>query len=137
MASFDDLKAKYQSVLQVIQTQQVHMKNLHMEGSKLVMKGVAPSQDAANAVWNEIKRINPAADDISADFPIDTNLKTAQPQASSANIYVVKAGDTLSKISKQFYGNANDYMKIFDANRDKLSDPNKIQPGQELKIPAA
>jgi len=46
-------------------------------------------------------------------------------------------GDTLSNISKRFYGSPNEYMKIFDANRDQLTDPNKIQVGQELKIPAA
>ena|SRR5262245_6132285 len=131
MASFEELKTKYQSVLQVIQNQQVHLANLHMEGGKLLMKGAAPSQEAANAVWDEIKRVNSKLDDIIADFPIDTSLK-----ASSMKTYTVKAGDTLSKISKQFYGNSNQYMKIFDANRDKLSDPDKIQPGQELKIPA-
>jgi nucleoid-associated protein YgaU len=135
MASFEELKAKYQTVLQVVQDQQVQMKNLHLEGNKLVMRGVAPSQEAANAVWDEIKRINPKADDVNADFPVDSSLKTAA--AGSAKMYTVKSGDTLSKISKQFYGNANDYMKIFNANRDKLNDPDKIQPGQELKIPAA
>jgi nucleoid-associated protein YgaU len=132
MATFDDLKAKYQSVLQVVQKQQVHMANLHMQDGKLLMKGTAPSQEAANAVWDEIKRINPRLDDIVADFPIDTSMKV-----DATKTYTVKAGDTLSKISKQFYGNANDYMKIFDANKDKLTDPDKIQPGQELKIPAA
>ena len=49
----------------------------------------------------------------------------------------MKPGDTLSKISKQFYGDANKYMKIFEANRDKLKDPDKIQVGQELVIPEA
>jgi len=49
--------------------------------------------------------------------------------------YEIKSGDTLSKISKQFYGNANEYMRIFYANRDKLSDPDKIQAGQKLVIP--
>ena len=49
--------------------------------------------------------------------------------------YTVQAGDSLSKIAKQFYGNANAYMKIFEANKDQLSDPNKIQIGQVLKIP--
>jgi len=49
----------------------------------------------------------------------------------------VQPGDTLSKIAKQFYGNANAYMKIFDANKDQLSDPNNIKVGQELVIPAA
>jgi LysM repeat protein len=136
MPTFEELKAKYQSVLQVIQDQQIQMKNLHIEGNKLVMKGVAPSLEAANAVWNEIKRINPKGDDVSADFPVDTNLKAA-PAAASVKLYTVKSGDTLSKISKQFYGDPNAYMKIFNANRDKLNDPDKIQPGQELKIPAA
>jgi nucleoid-associated protein YgaU len=134
MASLDELKAKYQSVLQVIQNQQVSVKNLHVQDNKLFIKGVAPSQEAANKVWDEIKRVNPRADDITADFPIDTSM---QRQAASVQTYKVKAGDTLSKISKQFYGSPNEYMKIFEANKDKLSDPDKIQVGQELKIPAA
>jgi nucleoid-associated protein YgaU len=50
-------------------------------------------------------------------------------------IYEVKSGDTLSKIAKTEYGNANDYMLIFEANKDILKDPNKIYPGQKLKIP--
>ncbi len=50
-------------------------------------------------------------------------------------IYVVKAGDTLSRISKQYYGDANKYSRIFDANRDVLQDPDKIYPGQNLRIP--
>jgi len=131
MATFEELKTKYQSVLQVIQSQQVHLANLHIENGKLLMKGTAPSQEAANAVWDEIKRVNSKLDDIIADFPIDPTLK-----AAASNTYTVKPGDTLSKISKQFYGSPNEYMKIFNANRDKLTDPDKIQPGQELKIPA-
>jgi nucleoid-associated protein YgaU len=135
VASFEELKSKYQSVLKVAQDNKVQMANLHQQDGKLFIKGTAPSQDAANAVWNELKRINPKLDDVTADFPIDAT----QAQAAQTNVktYTVKAGDTLSKISKDFYGNANDYMKIFNANRDKLQDPDKIQPGQELKIPAA
>ena len=147
MASFDQLKAKYQSVLQVIQDEQVSLKNLHLQDDKLFIKGVAPSLDAANKVWDEIKRVNPSADDITADFPVDTSMQVQRPQqpqqteqkqeTSNVRMYTVKAGDTLSKISKQFYGSANDYMKIFNANTDQLSDPDKISVGQELKIPAA
>jgi len=50
-------------------------------------------------------------------------------------MYVVKSGDSLSKIAKSYYGNANDYKKIAEANN--IPDPDKIQAGQQLKIPAA
>jgi len=135
MPSFEELKAKYQSVLQVIEKQKVSVKNLHLQDNKLFIKGVAPSLEAANKVWDEIKRINPKADDITADFPVDPSIQ--QHQTVDIRTYRVKPGDTLSKISKQFYGSANEYMKIFEANRDTLTDPDKIQVGQELKIPAA
>jgi len=142
MAAFDDLKAKYQSVLDVVQKQQVRMANLHMQDGKLFMKGTAPSQQAANAIWDAIKRVNPKMDDIMADFPIDTTMQTGSTQMPSAKTgstrtYKVKPGDTLSKISQQFFGDPNQYQRIFDANRDKLNDPDKIQVGQELRIPAA
>lgn len=131
MASLDELKGKYQTVIQLIQDHGVQLANLHVQDGKLYMKGFAPSLEAANKVWDEIKRINPKLDDITADFPVDAS------KASVAKTYTVKPGDTLSKIAKQFYGNANDYMRIFNANKDQLKDPNQVQVGQELKIPAA
>ena len=144
MASFEELKAQYQSVITTIQSQGVRVANLHHQDGKLVIKGMAPTLEAANAVWDEIKRVNPRMDDIIADFPVDSS-KAATPTAGPARaqggqtpqMYTVKPGDTLSKISKQFYGNPNDYMKIFNANRDKLKDPDQISIGQELKIPPA
>lgn len=51
-------------------------------------------------------------------------------------IYTVESGDNLSKIAKHFYGNANEWKKIFEVNRDQLTDPDQIKPGQMLKIPA-
>lgn len=146
VASFEELKKKYQSALRVAQDKHIQMANLHLQDGKLFMKGTAPSTDAANAVWDELKRINPRLDDVMADFPVEAGrsaaaqsppTQTAANRSADTKMYVVQSGDTLSKISKQFYGNANDYMKIFNANRDKLEDPNKIKPGQELKIPAA
>ncbi|MDW2983083.1 MAG: LysM peptidoglycan-binding domain-containing protein [Rhodanobacter sp.] len=56
--------------------------------------------------------------------------------ADKATSYTVVAGDNLSKIAKHFYGNANAWKRIFDANRDQLSDPDRIRVGQVLKIPA-
>jgi nucleoid-associated protein YgaU len=132
MASLDDFKSKYQTVIERIEAEGVQLANLHVQDGKLFMKGTAPSLEAANKVWDEIKRINPKLDDITADFPVISSTKT-----SAAQTYTVKAGDTLSKISKQFYGSTTDYMRIFNANKDQLKDPDQIKVGQELKIPPA
>ena len=69
-----------------------------------------------------------------ADF---SNVEAgATSTAAAAQTYTVAKGDTLSKIAKQFYGNANRWHEIFDANRDQISNPDLIRPGQVLKIPA-
>jgi len=61
------------------------------------------------------------------------SVDLSQPEAK---FYTVVKGDTLSKIAKEFYGNANAYTKIFEANKPMLSHPDKIYPGQNLRIPA-
>ena len=63
------------------------------------------------------------------------NMMSVDQSAPEATYYTVVAGDTLSKISKTNYGDPNKYMKIFEANKPMLSDPNKIYPGQVLRIP--
>jgi len=133
MANLDQLKQKYASVLDLIKKRNVRLDHLHVQDDKLVMQGAAPNQDIKNEVWTEIKRVDPNYGDLACDISIDPSLPApaAKPQT-----YTVRSGDTLSKISKQFYGDANQYMRIFEANQDQLKDPNKIQIGQELKIPA-
>jgi LysM repeat protein len=148
MDRLEELKQKYASVLEVVKNQGVRLSHLHVQDNKLFMQGAAPSEEIKNAVWNQIKAVNPAYNDITADITIDSSLP--KPSSSSAAAaaaaagaapaeqrYTVQPGDSLSKIAKQFYGNANDYMRIFEANKDKLGDPNKVQVGQELVIPAA
>ena len=61
-------------------------------------------------------------------------LKAPAVQAK-VEYYIIKKGDTLSAIAKQFYGKANDYPKIFEANREVIKDPNLIFPGQKIRIP--
>lgn len=68
------------------------------------------------------------------EMPDFSDVKSGA-SSTAATVYEVKAGDSLSKIAKQFYGSGNAWKKIFDANADVLRDPNKIQPGQKLKIP--
>lgn len=65
---------------------------------------------------------------------VDNLMAVAEP-APQAQFYTVVSGDTLSKISKQYYGDANKYHTIFDANRPMLDHPDKIYPGQVLRIP--
>ena len=63
----------------------------------------------------------------------------AQPKATTPEpapqTYEVKSGDSLSRIARQFYGNANEWRKIYEANRDQIKDPDLIYPGQRLRIP--
>jgi LysM repeat protein len=138
---FNELQQKYQTALNVIDQQGVQLQNLHVEDNKLYVKGTAPSQDVANHVWDQVKLVNPSLDDLTLDLSVAQGQAAAaaaqsEQQNQAANqSYTVKSGDTLSKISRHFYGNTNEYMRIFYANRDKLHDPDKIQVGQELVIP--
>jgi len=66
---------------------------------------------------------------------VHDNLVVDKPEPE-AKFYTVVKGDTLSKISKQHYGDANKYMRIFEANKPMLKDPDKIYPGQVLRIPS-
>ena len=135
MADLEQLKQKYASVLQLIKSRNVRLDHLHVQGDKLVMQGAAPNESIKNDVWSAIKAVDPKFSDLSADISVDSSLP-APATAATGQTYTVKSGDTLSKIAKQFYGDANQYMRIFEANKDQLDDPNKVQVGQELKIPA-
>ncbi|HEY8272475.1 MAG TPA: peptidoglycan-binding protein LysM [Pseudobdellovibrionaceae bacterium] len=66
---------------------------------------------------------------------VQDNLRVRKP-APESQFYTVQSGDTLSKIAARFYGDAKKYSQIFDANRPMLSDPDKIYPGQNLRIPS-
>jgi nucleoid-associated protein YgaU len=138
---FEQLKQKYQSVQNAMAQQQVRLQNLNMQGDKLFMRAEAPSQQAKNRVWDQIKLVDPSYSDLIVDISVSESAARTQTAGASigggqqSRTYTVQAGDSLSKISRQFYGNAGDYMKIFNANRDQLTDPNKIQAGQQLVIP--
>jgi nucleoid-associated protein YgaU len=120
-------------------------KSVHFDGSaqeengKLHFKGTANSQDDANKIWDAIKTIPEWQKEVQADIKVSA-AGAAKPVAtggqSGVKTYTVKPGDTLSKIAKEQLGDANAYSEIFNANRDQLADPDKIKPGQVLKIPA-
>lgn len=124
MASFEDLKQKYNPVLEKGHEVGLRVENLQMEGDKLLLRGIVPSDFAKSRLWDEIKRVDAAVGDLTADI----NVKAGE-------VYTVASGDTLSKIAKRFYGDTNAYQKIFEANRDKLANPDRIQVGQDLRLP--
>jgi nucleoid-associated protein YgaU len=129
MPSFEQLKAKYQAVIDLAKQRGVQLKNVNLEGEKLLIRAAAPNQAIKDELWNKIKAIDAKFADLTADITVDSSLP------APAKVYEVVGGDTLSKISKKFYGDAGKYMKIFEANKDQLKDPDKIKVGQKLKIP--
>jgi len=130
-------------------------KQLGMEGSaeekdgKLNFHGTVKSEDEKNRIWNAIKSVPEWQKEVMADIRVKAGAQQPQQQGGSSQsipqptpakasmkTYTVKSGDTLSEIAKRELGSANKYMDIFNANRDLLSDPDKIKPGQVLKLPA-
>ena len=103
---------------------------------KLHFTGTVKSDADKNEIWQAIKTIPTWKDDIVADIKVTGGGGTAGATGTAGKTYTVKAGDTLSAIAKEQLGSANAYMKIFEANRDQLKDPDVIKPGQVLKIPA-
>jgi nucleoid-associated protein YgaU len=144
MDRLEELKNKYRSALDTIQQKGVRLTHLHVQDNKLFIQGAAPSQEVKNEVWNQIKAVDSSYSDLTCDLTADPSIAPPMTQAAAASAgagtssrtYTVQAGDTLSKIAKQFYGNANDYNRIFEANRDKLKNPDQIQVGQQLVIPS-
>ena len=132
-------KQKYASALEAASKNQVRLQNVHWENGKILIRGEAPTEEAKNKVWDAVKAMNGGANPQDATVEITVAKGMGGPAGTAqapGRTYTVQAGYTLSKISKQFYGNANDYMKIFNANKDKLKDPDKIQTGQQLTIPS-
>jgi nucleoid-associated protein YgaU len=102
---------------------------------KLHWVGSVKTEAEKNEIWTAIKTIPDWRNDIVADIQVTGVKEMAASVGASTKTYTVKAGDTLSAIAKSQLGNAGAYMKIFEANKDQLSDPDKIKPGQVLKLP--
>lgn len=102
---------------------------VRVDDDKVTLTGQAPSQEIREKIVLLVGNVEGIGS-------VDDNMTSAQA-APEAQYYEVKSGDTLSKIAKQHYGDANKYPQIFEANRPMLKDPDEIYPGQRLRIPAA
>ena len=120
------LRDKYAAAIQVA-------KSVGMQGGaeeangRLQFKGTVTSEDDKNKIWDALKTVPTWKDELNAQIDV---VKPA------VKTYTVQSGDTLSKIAKVHLGDANAYMKIFEANKGTLTDPDKIQVGQVLTIPS-
>lgn len=123
------LTDKYGDVYILAQSLGVTNLNATEADGKITLTGSAPSAYVVNQVWDKVKEIDPDLND--NDFAV--NLEAQRKDIYGE--YEVKSGDTLSGIAKKVTHGKLSYQQIFEANRDLLSDPDKIQPGQRLKIP--
>ena len=118
--------------------------NAEERDGKLHWKGSVATEAEKNEIWTAIKTIPTWQNDVVADIQVTGGPAAASgpaptpapaPTSAPAKTYTVKAGDTLSAIAKAHLGSAGAYMKIFELNKDQLSDPDKIKPGQVLRLP--
>ena len=102
---------------------------VEQDGDRVLLKGSAKSRA-------EAEKAIVAAGNTPGIGVVESHIDI-ENEPAQANFYAVKSGDTLSKIAKQFYGDATKYPAIFEANKPMLSHPDKIYPGQTLRIPTA
>ena len=128
-ADLEQLKQKYAGALNFLGQPGASLTHVHIQDDKLYVEGTVGGDAIKNKAWDLVKTADPSFSDFTLNLTVDPSIAPKQ------QMYTVAAGDSLSKIAKHFYGNANEYMKIFDANKDQLSNPDAIKPGQELVIP--
>ncbi|MCB0586890.1 MAG: LysM peptidoglycan-binding domain-containing protein [Phaeodactylibacter sp.] len=122
------LQDKYREVLNLGEELGVKDGYVKEEDGFLKIGGTTKTQYEKNILWDKIKEIG-------GEKPADLKADIRVEDKENYHVHTVKSGDTLSGISKKYYGKAGNYMHIFNANRDQLDNPDLIKPGQALKIP--
>jgi nucleoid-associated protein YgaU len=122
------LREKYNEVINLAQSNGVSDLKVNEQNNVLYVSGSASSDEVKRKIWAAYEKIDP--DMRAGDMVLDISV-TATPGQQT---YTVKSGDSLSKIAGNYSGIT--WQQIFEANKDQISDPNLIHPGQVLKIPA-
>jgi nucleoid-associated protein YgaU len=118
---------KYKDLFQLANTVGLKNPDVKEEGGKLTISGKTEYQLGANQLWDNIKTHAGWENEVVANIQAE--------RTDAFGVYTVASGDTLSKIAKQFLGDAKRYPEIFNANKATLTDPDKIKIGQTLTIP--
>lgn len=122
------LKEKYNEVINLAEQSGVSDLKINEQNNVLYVSGTAASDDVKQKIWSAYQRIDP--DMRAGDMVLDIQV-TGNPNQQT---YTVKSGDSLSKIAGNYSGIT--WQEIFQANKDQISNPDLIHPGQVLKIPA-
>lgn len=129
---FETLKSKYESALDVAAKEHIVFRSVHVADDKLLVRGTAPSPEAKSLFRGAIQNVDSEPDDIVTEISVSDRW---EKPSVTGKTYVVKAGDTLSKISREFYGDPNESTRIYVANRGRIDKNRNIRVGQELTIP--
>lgn len=122
------LQIKYSPALALAKELNVQGLDIKEDDGKLKLSGTVITQYEKNIIWDKIKEIGGEGQtEVGADIKVSNT--------DFYHLHTVESGESLSKISKQYYKDANSYMKIFEANKDQLTNPDMIKAGQKLKIP--
>jgi len=122
------LKEKYADLFKLGEELKIADTKVAEDGGKLKIQGTAEYQLQKDKLWDKIKTYSGWENDLAADIKVS--------KTDVYGYYVVKSGDSLSKISKDVYDNAGLYKKIYEANKDTIGpNPDLIKPGQKLTIP--
>jgi LysM domain len=124
---FMALRDKYQKIESEASRLGIRNLTINEQAGKLNISGSTTYQLEKDLLWDVIKKQPGWEQEVAADIKVD--------RSDIHGIHTVQPGDTLSKIAKVHLDDPNRYMEIFNANKDKLKDPNVIQPGQQLVIP--
>lgn len=121
------IRDKYSELINLAQTSGVNDLKVNEQNNVLYLTGTAASEEVKQKIWSAYQRIDP--DMRSGDLVLDISVTANANQQT----YTVKSGDSLSKIAGNYDGIT--WQEIFQANKDQISDPDLIHPGQVLKIP--
>jgi len=122
------IKAKYQNVLDLGEKLKIQKGDVQEENGTLKISGTANTQYDKDRLWDEIKKSG-------GENPQDLEADIQVADKNAYAYHTVEKGESLSKISKKYYGDPMKYNKIFEANKDQLNNPDVIHPGQKLTIP--
>jgi nucleoid-associated protein YgaU len=132
---FARIKGKYLDALNQADAYGSRVDALYVEGERLIVRITAPDQGSADQIVNAFNSIDSSYGDLDLQVSAQQQQYEQAAAQQEQQTYTVQSGDSLWKISKNYYGDGAQYMRIFYANRDQINDPDMIRVGQQLAIP--